>query len=872
MTNPPFESRPPPKAAEWILRICHSDQGEHTHLGDFAEMFGEIAVSRGRGKAVFWYWMQIWRSLPGFLSNRLYWSLNMLRNYALISFRTMVKNKGFSLIALLGLAVGLACFILTLAYVRFETSFDRFHDKTGRIFRLINARVPPDQKPGEFVDSNPEPLAALLEEEFPEIQRASLVMKPFADPAVLKIEDKAFAEEGLFVDDDFLEIFSFPFLRGDKSSALSAPGSIVLSERTAKKLFGEEDPVGRALTYGVIRGQGDVRVTGVVEDVPRNSHLQFDYLLSVATLEADKRNSYMFDNWNVWNFTVYAEIAEGGSAAAAEAKFDAWLRENHPKEHEAGLKFFLQPVEDIHLRSNIRGELATNNEIRYIYLFLSIAVLTLLIASINYMNLVTARSSTRAREIGVRKVTGAGRRQLFEQFLGESVSFAFLAFLLALALVRVSFPVFRSIAGVELLPHDLLEGPFLLLILAAALLTGFLSGIYPALVLSSFQPTRVLKELSMTGKKGSWLRNFLVVTQFTASVVLVVCALVVSGQLRFIQSQNLGFDREHIVIIPIRESETSAKANAIRNDLLGYPEVRSVSLTSALPTNIRSHMISAKVTSDAGETITMDYYFDYTDENFLDVFGIALSSGRNFSEDLDADEDALIVNESFAARAGWAVPAGKEVSFMGPKRVVGVVSDFYFRSFHSPMAPMVLAPERGRNIAVRLRPGDVPRSIALLKEVFERNTRSQPFEFTFFDDDFDALYRKEKRTGQIFGSFALLAVVIASLGLLGLASFSVERRTKEIGIRKVMGASVSHLALRLSREFVILVLLANIIAWPLAYFAMSRWLQEFTYRIGLSIWTFLLAAAGAFLVALLTVSTQTLRAATANPVEALRYE
>jgi len=866
---PPDRSSLPPRGAEWLLRRLHADNGDYTHLGEFAEIFAATLAEKGRARAVLGYWSQVLRSVPGFIANKIYWSLSMLRNYAVISYRTIVKNAGYSLISLLGLAVGLASFILILAYARFETSYDRFHEKADRTFRLIGAEVKPGEKPGEFDAQMPDPAATVLKTEFPEVRHAARVMKQFNDPAVLSFEGKSFMESGLIADQDFLEIFSFPALRGDRSRALDAPGSIVLTERVARKLYGNQDPIGKTLTYGIRGGKGDLTVSAVVRDVPRNSHLQFDYLLSLATIEARKQDAYMFKNWNVGNFTIYAELSDPAAQEPLEGKIAAWMEKNRPESANAGLRFYLQPLKDIHLRSNIAGELATNNEIRTVSLFFAIAVLILLIAAVNYMNLVTARSSTRAREIGIRKVTGADRRQLVRQFLGESVIFAFMALAAALAIARLALVRFNSVAGVELGFHDLLTPSFFLLVVGTTLFVGLLAGAYPALMLSSFQASKVLKEHTASGRKGSRLRDALVVAQFTASIALLVCALVVSGQLRFVQNQKLGYDREHVVIIPLREPETMAAAAAIKTEFLRLPEIESVSRTSGLPTKIRSRMINQKLVSDQGETIKTNFHFDYIDEDFLKVFKIELAAGRNLAA---GEKNGALINETFAKTAGWKGALGKEIDFFEKMSVVGVVKDFYFQSFHSSMAPMALFPNDGNMLAVRTRPGDLPKTIALLKQGFEKISRSQPWDFSFFDEEFDALYRKERRAGQILGAFAFLAVFIACLGLLGLAAFAVERRTKEIGVRKVLGASAPRLALKLSREFVVLVLLANLIAWPVAYFAMSQWLQSFAYRISLGPGTFILAALGALLVAVLTVSTQTLRAASANPVESLRYE
>ena len=874
MNAPRRADRPhqPPRTAEWLLRRLFADSGDFTHLGDFAETFDARAAEKGSRRARLWYWAQVFRSLPGFAANRLYWSLSMLRNYAVITYRTIMKNAGYSLISLLGLAVGLAAFILILAYVRFETGYDRFHEKGDRIFRLLHADVKTGEKPGEFETWTPDPLATLLKTEFPEVRHAARVMRQFNDPAILSYEDRSFAQSGLYADQDFLEIFSFPFVRGDRSSALAAPGSIVITEEVARKLYGDEDPVGKPLSYGVRHAKGDLTVTGVVRNVPADSHLQFDYLLSVATLESDKSNDYMFRNWNVWNFTIYTELAEPSMRAPLEDKIAAWVAANKPENTGEGLRFFFQPLYNIHLRSNIKGQLATNNEIRTVSLFLAIAVLILLIAAVNYMNLVTARASTRAREIGVRKVTGADRGQLTRQFIGESVLFAFLALVAALALARLALGRFNAVAGTGLGFSDLVDPSFFLMVTVSTLVIGLLSGAYPAFLLSSFQASAVLKEHAATGRKSSRFRDALVVGQFAASVSLLICALVVSGQLRFIQNQKLGYDREHVVIIPLREPGTLSKASTIKIELLGHPEVDSVSITTGLPTNIRSRMINTKVTSDQGEKNVTDVCFDYVDADFLEVFRIPLVAGRNFSQVPGANKGAILINESMMRKAGWTESVGKEVALWGTQRLIGVVKDFRFKSFHHRIEPMVLMASEGDKMAVRLNAGNVSSSIALLKDVFERNTRSQPFDFSFLDDEYDALYRKERRAGEIFGAFAALAVFIACLGLLGLAAFAVERRTKEIGIRKVLGASAPRLAARLSREFVGLVLLANVIAWPVAYYAMSRWLQSFAYRIGLGPGVFVLAALGVLFVAVLTVATQTLRAASANPVESLRYE
>ncbi len=858
------------KFAEWVLKSIHSDHGEYTHLGDFSEVFSHIQAERGPAAALFWYWLQVVRSLPGFATNRIYWSFIMFRNYLIISYRTTLKNKWFSLLNIAGRAVGMACFILILMFVQFETSFDRFHEKSDRICRVISRHTKRQPDVTEFDDNTPELLAEALAADFPEIKRATRTREAFADRAILQYQDKIFYQKGIFADPEFLKIFSFPSLKGDLEQALVVPKSIVLTQHVAQKLFGSDDPLGRIISYKERNRQYDMTVTGVIADVPKNSHLQFDYIVSHATTVAEKKDSYMIGNWNVWNYATYVELTDSQAKSQVEEKFPAFLARQG---QEAGSdEFFLQPIRDIHLKSQIRGERATNNQIQYVYLFMSIALIILLIACINYMNLVTARSMTRAKEIGIRKVAGANRRQLSKQFLGETLLVT--AFALGFSLLTIKFilPYFNILIGTDLQLSALTQPNLLVLIAGTVLFVGIASGTYPALILSALKPVNVFKEFSAFGKKGAGLRNVLVVFQFGVSIVLIASTLIVYNQLNFIKNQKLGFDREHVVLIPVWEKETSDKAQAIRTELLQHPEVTGVSISGGLPTNIRSRYFGGKFMKDNGEYVETFVCFDYVDYDFLDVFKIELVKGRNFSREFGEDKKAILINETLWKKLGWADPVGKEVDVMDYNRVIGVVKDFHFASFHKEIEPMVLAFGEGGNIAVRIQPGGVTSRVELIRTVFENNSKSQPFDFYFLDDSFNEFYRKEQRTGEIFGYFSLLAIFIACLGLLGLASFTVERRTKEIGIRKILGAPVTKLVGLLTKDFVRMVVLANLIAWPVAYIAMRKWLENFAYRINITLGTFLLAAAAALLIAFITISTQTLRAALSNPVDTLRCE
>jgi len=875
MTN--RDAKPPPSSAQRLLKLIHEDNGDFTHLGDFAEVFQAKVTEKGRFQACLWYWMQIIRSAPGFIRNRLYWSFSLLKNYVKIALRNVFKSKGFSFINLSGLVVGLVCFILILVYVQFERSYDRFHEKCDNLFRLIYSDSTAESDVIQYSKDNPDVMVPLLQEDFPEIVRATRYLDFLSKSTILQYGNKIFIQDGLYTDTNFLEMFSFPLIEGHRERALDDPNSIIISQTLAQKLFGNEDPLGKILIHRDRRKKHEVKITGIIEDPPLNSHLHFDFLLSVQSLISEKAYAYMFNTWDVGNFTIYVETRFPQDKIVIEEKFPAFTaRHMGISEEEAKQTFqiVLQPVADIHLKSRIRGELSTNYEMTYVYLFSSFAFIILLIACINHMNLTTARTSTRAQEIGIRKVVGANRTQLILQFLGESFLTAVIATVISLLLAGFLLTKFNHLIGTPLEIKDLKNTGLLFWIVGTTFGVGIASGLYPAFVLSAFQPSHVLKEKSNSRKGRTVLRNALVVTQFTASIILIIGTLIIYNQLQFIKKSQLGYDREHVVVIPIREPGTRHRAKAIKNELLNHPEIAGVSLTSGLPLDIRSRLLNVKLKNNNGDTVKTEFRFDYIDEDFLDVFKIEMDQGRNFMESLGGNPQGVLINETFVKHMGWSEPLGKMIPAMKDDLpVIGVIRDFNFSTFHQSIEPMVLYYSRlGSNIAVRTNPGDVSANITLVRRVFEKHTKSQPFDYYFLDDRFDSLYKKEQRTAELFGLFALIGICIACLGLLGLASFSVERRTKEVGIRKVLGASIPQIFGLLTKEFFRLIALANIIAWPVAYLAMSTWLQNFAYRISIKVWLFLIAFGFALGLAFFIVATQTLKAALADPVNTLRYE
>lgn len=856
--------RKPPRLAEWILGILHSDRGQFTHLGDFQEVYDEIADTRGATVAGFWYGIQILKSIPGFIMARMYWSAVMSRSYFVISARNLIRDKGTSLINLAGLAVGMACFLLILSYARFETSFDRFHEKAGRIYRVLEK----SEGFGAWNTNTPDVLAPALTSQIPGIARATIIYPDWTE-VTLEYGGKSFAQKGFFADEAFLDVFSFPTIRGDRRTALSSPASIVLTESAARRLFGREDPVGKVVGRKSMGGRRDLTVTAVLREVPPNSDLQFNYLASMATLRADGSAAEMFGSWDICYFTTYIELAQGQSRESAESLVPDMMSTLAHDKDRAFMKFSFQPLKDIHLKSkSISGD-SSDGDVRYVRLFLSIGLLILLIACINHVNMATAQASVRAREIGIRKVTGAHRTQIFRQFLAESSFAATAAGGLALGLIVLVGQRFSDLFGVHLWFKILGPGGLWPWLAATVVVASLFAGLYPAAVLSGIQPARTLREYTPSGKKNAFLRNALVVFQFAASVILIIATMVVSNQMDYVKSERLGYNREHVVIISARDQETLQKLPFIRAALEERPEVIKASLSGSLPTKLGVSYFGLEMTKDDGTKIKMDFKSGSVDENFLEVFEIGLASGRNFRA---GDKNVILMNEAAVRKLGWREPVGKRFRG-GPLEIVGIVRDFHYGSLHSEVGPMHLVySPAGAQISVRVRPGDLTKTIAILRSVFEQIIHGQPFDFYFLDDAYNALYKKEIRTGRIFGAFAVLAVLIACLGLLGLTSFNVSRRRREISIRKVMGASLSRLVILLNRDFVRLVLIANIIGWPLAFYSMSRWLQDFAYRIPIRPWIFLMASVFALAGALLVAGWQTVRAALRNPAETLRRE
>lgn len=808
----------------------------------------------------------------------------MFKNYLKVALRNLKRYKVYSLINIAGLAIGMACFLLIFLFVQDELSYDRYHNNSKWIYR-ITAEAYVAEK-AIHAASTPAPLGPTLINEFPEVLKAARILNSSSERLVSFGQKKFYESRFFFADPSVFDVFTYPFKKGDPKTALNEPYSVVITEETAEKYFGNEDPVGKVIN---VNNRADYRITGVLKDIPRNSHFNLDFLASFITLaETNKRLS---EDWGNLSYFTYCLLRQDCLPAELEKKlplivkkyvgkyfesFKGMLSDKIIEEWKSAFKFHLQPLTKIHLHSRLFYEIEANSDVSYVYIFSIIAFFILVIACINFMNLSTARSSSRAKEVSMRKVVGAQRAQLIRQFLAESFFLTFISLLFAIGIVEVFLPAFNRISGKEMSLSYSGNWMVLVGLVGTTILVAVLSGSYPAFLLSAFLPVDVIKGSLKKGLAASSLRKILVVFQFSVSITLIIGAIIIYNQLAFIRNKNLGFDQEQLVAIRARNPEMIRSYESAKNELMQNPDIISVAASSGLPAKDLGTQNTFRP-EGAGEN---DYIIMYTvsvDYDFLKTLGIKLASGRNFSRDFPGDVNgAFILNEAACQKFGWESPLGKTIEQMGSgkKTVIGVVKNFHYLSLHQKIDPLVIQfdPEDFDYFSVKIRPQNIRRTLAYLENTWRKFDPAHPFEYSFLDEDVDKLYKADKNFGEIFICFTILAISIACLGLFGLTSFTAEKRTREISIRKVFGASVSNIVILLSREFARWVLFANLVAWPFAYYAMKRWLQNFAYRSSIGIWIFILAAASAFAIALLTVSFQAIRAALANPVEALRYE
>jgi len=801
----------------------------------------------------------------------------MFKNYFKIAIRNLGRNQGYAVINIFGLVIGMACCLLILLYVQDELSYDRYHQNAARIYRVALQLHAGNAPVKSFAVTSP-PMAPALLRDYPEIRQAVRLQN--SAPLVGYGERRFYEDNFFWADASVFAVFTFPLIQGDAVTALREPRSIVLAEKMARKYFGAENPIGKVLT---VADTLDLKVTGVMANIPSHSHFIPDCFASFSTLSQIFPSNR--DNWesNWWNhgYYTYLLLDEQASAAVVEQRISR-LTARYIEEQEkiSGKQvLFLQPLTAIHLRSNLRSEIAPNSDIRYVYIFSAVALLVLLIACTNFMNLATARSARRAKEVGVRKVLGAHCSQLVKQFIGESVLMSLLAFLIALVLVELLLPFFNELAG-KTLALPLSGNAWLWLgLLGATLLTGIIAGGYPAFFLSAFRPVETLKGAFKIGVKGVLPRQGLVVFQYSISILLMIGTVTVYHQLEFMRNQRLGFDKEHVMVIPIRGDEAIIRRfAALRQELLENGEVLGVTASSAAPGGRLYNIAIRPEGTPANQTKTMLTLA--IDHEFVKLYSLQLAAGRDLSKEFSADStQAFLLNEAAVKDLGWGSPEnaiGKQFNWGLGKvgRIVGVVKDFHFNSLQQRVPPMVmhLYPNWFEFLSVKIDGKNVPQALAFVESKWRGLVPGVSFEYSFLDASFDRQYAAEEKLGRISFYFSLLAILIACLGLFGLAAFFAEQRTKEIGVRKVLGASVAGIVGLLSKDFIKLMLVANLLAWPVAWYAMNKWLQDFAYRINIGWWIFALAGGVALFIALLTVSTQAIKAALANPVEVLRYE
>jgi putative ABC transport system permease protein len=841
-------------------------------LGDFEERFRAVARTQGRKRACVFFFIQLILLVPPFLKNLVYWSVEMLKNYLKTALRNIEKHKVYTLINVLGLTVGLAFFILIGLYVRSELSYDRFHENRDRIYRV--EQVLAHESGTETTAGCPTPLSGILQAEIPDVESVTRVLN-FGTDTITMADGRKFKDTRTFVvDPEFLGIFSFGLVKGDAKSALAEPHSVVITESQARKMFLDEDPVGQVIRLD----RRDVKITGVIRDVPANSHLQFDTLLSVATVTAEsgpQTFTRWFDNW----VPVYVMLHPESAFAAANEKIRFLLKKYQGEESRNEL--YLRPLGKIHLYANVSHELGVTGSIKNITIFGAISILVLALACINFMNLATARGMDRTREVALRKTVGAPRSSLVKQFFGESTITVVFAMILALALVWILLPKFNPVVNRQLTLNLFQDAGFAALLAGVMVVVSLASGLYPAIVLSSFSPIGILRGLKSSGAGSKSFRKALVVFQFAISIALIIGAIIILQQNRFLLNKDLGYSTDRVLYLGA--GVPGSKAGALRQELLRNPNVLNAGFSDYLPHSSTNWCYVSW--EGAGPEEYMKMNVNYVDENFLRTYGMTIVEGRDFSEDMRRGSDnVVILNETAARKIGWKEPVGRRLRYnvdyrsrsVGGATVVGVVKDFHFLSLHHTVGPIMLRliprDEGGNIVSIKVAPDNIAGSLVSIEKAFKNFSPDQTFSFRFLDEDFQQMYLEERKAGRVVTALAMMAVLIACLGLFGLSSYMTKRRVREIGIRKVMGASSTKISWLLSWQFVRLVVLANLLAWPAAYFAVEGWLKNFPYRIKPQGLVFVISGCLAVVIAVATVGIQAFRAARVNPAISLRNE
>ncbi|MGD8779741.1 MAG: ABC transporter permease [Ignavibacteria bacterium] len=840
----------PPKLAAWLLSRFLFGLELSEKLGDLEEEFLFNQKKFGLFKAKLSYWRQTLLTIPVCIKNIFQWGIIMFQNYLKIAIRSIKKHKAFSAINILGLAIGMASCFLILLWVQDELSYDKFHKNADNLFILTIFN-------GEFTAAaSPWALVSTLKKDFPEFLKGTRYVEGTRN---VRYNEKKFYEKIALADEDFLEMFSFKFIKGNPKTALSNINSILITEEIAVKYFGDEDPIGKTIA---VDNRFDLTVTGILENVPSNSHMQFSLLLR-PDLPFGER---IINGWSIES-SSYVLLKPGVNVKEVSGKISDTVIK-YDKRYNNNLKVGLWPFNEIHLYS-----LNGMHPVIYVYIFSGIAVIVLLIACVNFMNLTTAKSSQRAKEIGMRKVIGAQKRDIIKQFFGESIVLSFFALLLAIVCVYLFLPMFNEIAGKEL-SMDFINNKYILAgLFVIALFTGIISGTYPALYLSSFKPVQVLKNVVFkSGRKNSF-RRVLIVFQFSAAIVLIICTSVILKQMEYIRTKDLGFKHDYILRIDLDE-QLLQKYETVKKELLKDKDISKVTSATNVPLSINSINPFWWEGKAAGDFKNMNYVC--VDFDYFETFDMKMKYGRSFSQNFRSDSINYIINEAALRLTGFEKPIGKKFAMWSNEgEIIGVVRDFNSNSLHDeikPIAFMIYNNVSKQHIFVKINNKNIPSTIEYIEKTVNAFSPNYIFEYNFLDDDFDKQYKSEERLLDLLKSFTFLSIFISCLGLLGLASFMAEQKRKEIAIRKVLGATVSSVVVNLSKEFFILIAFANLIAWPIAYYFMKNWIESFSFHINIGFDVFLKSGIIAILIALLTTGAQAYNAANRNPVDNLKCE
>lgn len=870
----------PPKIAETILSKLLYDDVWKTTLGDFEEQYSYLLDKEGNATANRWYWSQVLRYAPSKILHKLYWTAGMFKNYLKISLRNLRKNKSYSFINTSGLAIGLASFLLIGLFVQHELSYEKHFEDSDRIYRVIKHNAKSHQGTNWY-DMTPIPLHIGLKDNFPQFEHTTYAS---LYTGLIKLDDNSFFENGVYAGGEFFQTFAYTWLQGNPATALNDPSSIILTRSLAEKIFGNANPVGETLEIiPEYETEPSIKmITGIIEDLPTTSHLYFSYITNEVSSPWHEGNA---SHWDSNGYFTYAKLGENSifndelldkiDDYYNAQMLDMAYYKNQP-DQVPSLAF--QPLEDVHLKSthiNNNSGMALG-DIKYVYTLSLIGLIILLIACVNYMNLATARAIMRAKEVGVRKVIGALRSNLIMQFISEAVLLSLFSILMAVVLVWMFFPSFINLVNRPISIDFITTFEFWFSVLGVSLIVGVLAGSYPAFYMSTLQPSGIFKNHTKGGKRNAFMRNTLVTAQFTITTILIISSIVIFQQLNFIRTTDVGYTRDQILTIPLKDDNFGAHYDAVAQSLKTNPNILSVSSGNYLPMDIPGSTSGVNWT---GREERVKFYQHSVHYDFLEMMDINLVAGRYFSEDFSTDEtSAFIINESAAEEMGLTPEEVLGTRLEMWKRggeVVGVVKDFNFLSFRLEQAALMIGFNRERDynyLVMKIRPENMEETISFVEETVTEVAPDYPFEYAFMDDAFDNIYKTDLNLGKLLNAFTVLALFIASIGLFGLASFMMERRAKEIGIRKILGANLVQILTLVNKDFMKLIALSFVIAVPIGWYAMNTWLQDFAYKIDLGPSIFITAGFLAIVIALLTVSFKSVKTASANPVNSLRSE